>query len=65
MINYFKSNNYPSSFTSYEEYLKVTKQKDCKESWIDWKVECCGMSYQEAYKASSDTYGWGYEPILK
>lgn len=49
---------------SYVEYLKTTGKKDCKESWIDWKTECCFMSYGDARKVSYDPQ-WGYKPIKK
>ena len=47
---------------SYEEYLSKTNGKDCRESWIDWKTECCGMAYMDARKTSYDSE-WGYTKI--
>ena len=46
---------------SYEEYLKKTGQKDSRNSWKWWKIECCGMSEKEAVKASLSCY----EPLKK
>lgn len=45
---------------SYNEYLTKTGKEDNKQSWIDWKVEVCGMRYMEAVRASNDP-DWGYE----
>lgn len=45
---------------SYKEYLQKTEKKDSAISWIDWKVEICGMDYEEAKKASIDPE-WGWE----
>lgn len=45
---------------SYDEYLEKTGKEDCKESWIDWKTDICGMSYLEAVRAANDPE-WGYE----
>ena len=47
-------------FMSYADYLKKTSKEDNRQAWIDWKVEACGMSYTEAYKAAYDSE-WGYE----
>ena len=47
---------------SYEEYIKVTKQKDCRQSWQDWKMDIFGMSNKEAIKLSYDKE-WGYSPL--
>ena len=41
---------------SYAEYLEKTKQKDTREAWKWWKIECCGMSEKEAIKASYQIY---------
>ncbi len=48
---------------SYREYLQKTGKKDSAISWIDWKVEICGMDYEEAKKAAFDTE-WGWEEGL-
>ncbi|WP_206459407.1 hypothetical protein [Anaerovorax sp. IOR16] len=48
---------------SYKEYLQKTGKKDSRESWIDWKVEICGMDYEEARIASIDP-DWGWEEGL-
>jgi len=45
---------------SYEEYLEKTDKENCVDSWIDWKVEICGMSYVEARKSAYDPE-WGFE----
>lgn len=45
---------------SYEEYLAKTGKEDCKESWIDWKIDVCNMPYMEAVRAANDPE-WGYE----
>jgi hypothetical protein len=47
---------------SYEEYLVKTSKPDSRDSWVDWKVECHGMDYDEARKALIDPE-WGYEKI--
>ena len=44
---------------SYGEYLQKTEKQDCRESWIDWKTEVCGMDYMKARKSSNDSE-WGY-----
>ena len=44
---------------SYEEYLTTTGLRDCRLSWIDWKIQL-GMSVEEATRASYDPE-WGYE----
>jgi len=48
---------------SYEEYLQRTGKKDNASSWADWKVEVCGMDYEEAKKVSLDPE-WGWEEGL-
>lgn len=45
---------------SYDEYLRKTNKGDIRESWIDWKVECCGMSYMGALREANDP-DCGYE----
>jgi len=45
---------------SYDEYLEKTNKENCAETWIDWKVEICGMSYMEALRACNDP-DWGFE----
>lgn len=45
---------------SYDEYLNKTGKQDCRESWIDWKTDVCGMRYMDARRAAYDP-DWGYE----
>lgn len=45
---------------SYDEYILKTCKEDNKGSWIDWKVEICGMSEIEAIRSANDPE-WGYE----
>ena len=47
---------------SYSEYLSRTKQKDSRRSWIEWKMDICGMTERQAIKAAYDPE-WGYKPI--
>ena len=44
---------------SYATYLEKTGLKNCRESWIDWKIDIYSMSRKEAVKASIDPE-WGY-----
>ena len=37
---------------SYAEYLSKTGKPDSRESWIDWKIDCCGMTFMAARRAS-------------
>lgn len=48
---------------SYVEYLEKTGLKNCRESWIDWKIDIYSMSRKEAVKASIDPE-WGYLAII-
>ena len=48
---------------SYPEYLIAMCLKDNRHSWMDWKVDTCGMTEREALKASFEPE-WGYEPII-
>ena len=41
---------------SYEEYLLKTNQTDSRTAWKQWKIECCGMSEEEAIKESITMY---------
>lgn len=45
---------------SYSDYLQATGSKDCRESWIWWKMEIFGMSERQAIKAAYDPE-WGYK----
>ena len=40
----------------YEEYLERTKKKDCKLSWIDWKMEVFQYSKEKAFKRAESQY---------
>lgn len=44
----------------YKEYINLTSREDNRQSWVDWKIEICGMSEDEAIKASIDPE-WGYK----
>jgi len=39
-------------YMSYDEYLEKIGKKNCRQSWVDWKVEICGMDEAEAIQAS-------------
>ena len=47
---------------SYREYIAKMSLKDTRRSWIDWKMDCFGMSERQAIKAAYDPE-WGYEPL--
>jgi hypothetical protein len=48
---------------SYKEYLQKTGKKDCRQSWIDWKIKICDMEEKEAIIAAHDP-DWGWEEGL-
>jgi len=48
---------------SYGEYLRQSEKRDCRESWVDWKVEWEDMSRKDAEKESNEKSIWGYKPI--
>ena len=49
---------------SYREYIVAMRLVDCRQSWVEWKQDICGMSEREAIKASIDPE-WGYAPQTK
>lgn len=46
----------------YFNYLEKFCMKDCRESWINWKMDVYGMSRKAAVKLSIDPE-WGYDAI--
>lgn len=48
---------------SYQDYIKELGLKDCRRSWVEWKMDFCGMSEQNAIVASTDK-DWGYEAAV-
>lgn len=50
---------------SYKEYVRQSEKKDCRETWVEWRVRWWGMSYRDANKISFDKSGWGYEQPKK
>jgi hypothetical protein len=49
---------------SYEEYLKLTNQRDSFDAWKWWKIDVCGMTELQAIKAGLDK-DFGYSPLQK
>lgn len=47
---------------SYAEYLLKTGLKDCRRSWIEWKIDIARMTEKQAVKASYDN-DFGYSKI--
>lgn len=52
-----------SIYLSYEEYLFDAGKKDCRRSWIEWKMDEYRMSEKEAIKAVDDPE-WGWQPLM-
>jgi hypothetical protein len=48
---------------SYKEYLERSGKEDTRKSWIQWKIDICGMSEKEATIAGYDPE-WGWEEGL-
>jgi hypothetical protein len=47
---------------SYQEYISRMNLKDTRRSWIEWKVDMCGMTERQAIAAAYNPE-WGYASI--
>lgn len=51
---FFECKNERGVDMSYDEFLEKRKYEDCRESYIEWREECCGFSYMKAIRDAND-----------